>query len=54
MILDRIAIEDNGGNFVFAKSSPIAVNLTSSRLQGSEENGSEKSAKNRVRARERE
>ena len=25
--LDLIAIEDNGGNFTFAKSSPIAVNL---------------------------
>ena len=39
MILDRIAIEDNGGNFAFAKSSPIAVNLTSFRLQDSGENG---------------
>ena len=54
MILDRIAIEDNGGNFAFAKSSPIAVNLTSFRLQDSGENGWKKSAKNRVRAGKRE
>ena len=54
MILDRIAIEDNGGNFAFAKSSPIAVNLTSFRLQDSGENGSKKSAKNPVRAGKRE
>ena len=26
-IFDRTAIEDNGGNFAFVKSSPIAVNL---------------------------
>ena len=54
MILDRIAIEDNGGNFAFAKSSPIAANLTSFRLQDSGENGWKKGAKNRVRAGKRE
>ena len=54
MILDRIAIEDNGGNFAFAKSSPIAVNLTSFRLQDSGENGWKKGEKNGVRAGKRE